>query len=122
MSATSAKSSWVLAVLLGLSAAISVAAPPSEELVSREPGTENFLFCPAARCSDDWHCQDACPEAVSAVCVNFYCQYDEGGGNPGGGGGGGPGEVCGAMRCGGDWNCVCQDVQGTCGPNFMCVF
>lgn len=119
-----AQSSWALAVLMGLFATVAVAAPPSEELVSREPGTESLLFCPAARCGGDWNCEDACPDAVSAVCVNFYCVYDTGSGEPGGGGpgGGGPGEVCPRMRCGGDWNCVCEGQQGTCGPDFMCVF
>ncbi|NTX33059.1 hypothetical protein HUA78_01275 [Myxococcus sp. CA033] len=116
---------WSLAVVL----TFALAAPPAlaesveEELVSREDSSsqDSLLTCGPARCGGDWNCEANCPEAATAVCVDFYCVYtypDPGGG----GGGGGPGSQCTGYRCGGDWNCVCEGLQGTCGANGMCVF
>ncbi|WP_163862125.1 hypothetical protein [Myxococcus eversor] len=117
---------WSLAVVLtfALTALPAFAESSEEELVSREDSSSqsSLLTCGPARCGGDWNCEDNCPEAATAVCVNFWCQYtypDPGGG--GGGGSGGPG-LCTGYRCGGDWNCVCEGLQGTCGSNGYCVF
>ncbi|MFY2559360.1 hypothetical protein ACN469_17135 [Corallococcus terminator] len=116
---------WSLAVVLTFAlTALTAFAGSGEELVSREDSSSqtSLLTCGPARCGGDWNCEDNCPEAATAVCVNFYCQYtypDPGGGGPGGGG---PGSQCTDYRCGGDWNCVCEGLQGTCGSNGYCVF
>ncbi|MCP3100032.1 hypothetical protein LZ198_14240 [Myxococcus sp. K15C18031901] len=110
------------AVVWGL---ITFAAPVLAESLGEEPVSRDhpsLLTCGVARCSEDWVCANQCPQAESAVCVNFYCQFtypDEGGG---GGGGGGGGPTCGVSRCSEDWQCVCDGVQGVCGSNFLCAW
>ena len=68
--------SWGVALLLTFATAALTEAPP-EEAVSREESTTeaSLLTCDPARCGADWMCEDMCPSAQTAVCVNFYCQY-----------------------------------------------
>lgn len=122
MSSRRIRHSWGVALLLTFASA-ALAESSTEEAVSREESaTEaSLLTCEPARCGADWMCEDMCPSAETAVCVNFYCQYTYPSGG-GGGGGGNPGSLCTGYRCGGDWNCVCEGQQGSCGPDFMCVF
>lgn len=114
---------WGLAVVLTFAMA-AWAEAPTEELVSREESSAeaSLLTCGAARCGGDWTCEASCPEAETAVCVDFYCVYTYPNGGGGGGGGGTPGSQCTGYRCGGDWNCVCEGQQGTCAANGWCVF
>ncbi|MCK8502662.1 hypothetical protein [Myxococcus fulvus] len=122
MSSRRASYPWVVAVLLSF--AFVAGAEPAEEqaLACDEETGASLLTCGRARCGDDWVCAWNCPEALTAVCENNYCVYtypDPGGG---GGGGGPTPQVCPGMRCGGDWNCVCEGLQGTCGTNGYCTF
>ncbi|WP_426750537.1 hypothetical protein [Myxococcus sp. Y35] len=77
-------------------------------------------FCFAMFCDDDYQCQNACPSALWAGCVNNVCEYTYRTGGGGGGGGGGP--FCPAMFCADDYHCQCGDQQGYCGADSVCYF
>ncbi|MFY1828648.1 hypothetical protein ACN47A_22180 [Myxococcus fulvus] len=123
MSSRRASYPWVVAVLLSFAFVAGAESPAQEALACEEADAEaSLLVCSdRERCLEDWHCVESCPIALTAECIDYRCQFTYE--TPGGGGGGDPTPpVCPGMRCGGDWNCVCEGLQGTCGANGYCTF
>lgn len=80
---------------------------------------EPLSFCPGAFCTNDADCQGLCPQAISASCNGFLCQFDTGGG--GGGGGGCSG--CVASFCFDDADCQghCPRAKFSICSGYQCV-